>query len=53
MYHWKVSTNGRPHYAIFDTETKKKMAVWFDSGQVITPAVVRKSIEESKEREWK
>lgn len=53
MYHWKVSSHGRLHFAIFDTHTEKRLAVWFEKGDIITPAVIRKAIEQAKEGDWK
>jgi hypothetical protein len=53
LYHWKISSNGVLHLAVFDPDTQAKFAVDFIDGGKITPHYVRKYIKQAYEDGWK
>lgn len=51
-YQWKVSTNGHFHLAVLDPTNNRRLIVYFEEHQTISPKVVRAFILEAETLGW-
>ena len=52
-YQWKVSTNGRLHLAVFDSQNNRKLIIYYEHGKKITPWLIKSLIQKAETEGWR